>query len=1260
MNKSGAGILVVVIVLALIAGSNSKPASSTVSQPASRSGTVTTLSSGKSRAMPMATSRQCEAAKGTFKFDLIDAVRKSISRGPVEDDNKECAEKFSIKDEEVRKHLRVVFAIVPDPVHTNLSLFFDRQIDAIQQGITDSGWNFDRALMPWDNKEHPEPDDFRIRVEQKIYQDDQEDQPGLMIFHWWRKPEDSDKILKAPPYRLLVFVVSESPTAGVQKLQFRNAINLVEKLFGKHIPDHLPIFGPTFSGSLGSLAELLLDCKGPDEFCKANKRIYSGTVTGFAQTARFEEITGVPFVSLQENDDYVLKVFVDFASRQWAYSTPKIAIVSEDETSYGARSDTSGLVHIFFPRGIFQLRSAYQHAVNAPAAGGKAPRTTLPLDLESSGSDDYSVPEYSGKQYPLSQEAVLLGIVRDLQEHRARIVVLRATDPLDMVFLSRYLRQAYPDGRIVTISSDLLFSRELEDAGLHGVMALTTYPLTVGADSELQPHAQGQGDWVFPSTHSVGSYNAIKLLLADNFQDIQPPPGNCPKDKPCVHLYQYSWPELKQPELQQPELKPAEATHPPVYLTVLGHEGYWPVAVLPAEQASQLQPPKSSLPEVYDPQSIISIPPPRPPSGWNLFWIAAIVVSIAYVYFIWSASMLSSSQAVAQLAPAMRDSRRYLVALAAYLHFAVLMALLWLYEYQPPLSSSSWPKFFLIATLLLVVVVGTCDLYRRNCLHLAILFALAVLVTPILLWLKLKQDYFHQMSYYRSMHLASGVSDLLSVILFLAAGLWGVWYSFSGSSLLDSSRTQLPKRKNIDKAALNEEVKSKLKSFRGVLEEDQARLSRAIKPDSIDRRTIFLCSIVVFVILLFTRLRPIRAFEPQTHEYLLAALSACSFTFLIAGALRLHSIWIELRRLLIALDNTPLRQGFRRLTGFSWSSLWRLAGGYLGGFRRLITLQTEALGCALNLNIPTITRTVADNFNDQYKKTHNRYDAALNHYLGVSQEDEILGEMGISSGSAPVAVTWGIQDAGAAPALAPVPSSTGKPSRVPALLKRLAWPVQAFRRWLSGVREQAAKENLLLTEFEKLQEQFAAAGLHALGFAAIEWDKATAIANNITNEGQSSGTDAKKRIESSSDVESEKRLEMREAAENFLALLYTSFIAIVLVRIRTLIITIAGMYVLSLLALTTYPFQPQVEIRIFLLLLLVFMITLVGIVYTQMHRDATLINITSTEPAQLKFSLWLRMASFVALPVFSLVASQYPEFGNLLYSWLEPALNALK
>jgi len=62
--------------------------------------------------------------------------------------------------------IKFVIATVPDPIHTHLSLFFDRTIDAIEQGAEQEGYMFARAYMPWDNREHPESTEFEERLKQ--------------------------------------------------------------------------------------------------------------------------------------------------------------------------------------------------------------------------------------------------------------------------------------------------------------------------------------------------------------------------------------------------------------------------------------------------------------------------------------------------------------------------------------------------------------------------------------------------------------------------------------------------------------------------------------------------------------------------------------------------------------------------------------------------------------------------------------------------------------------------------------------------------------------------------------------------------------------------------------------------------------------------------------------------------------------------------------------------------------------------------------
>src|SRR5262249_18747548 len=116
-------------------------------------------------------------------------------------------------------------------------------------------------------------------------------------------------------------------------------------------------------------------------------------------------------------------------------------------------------LQLYYPRGIAHLRDAYQQNLKAQAdseMGKAAPQNGLPLSLSVTGNDDDTVAPFSPLQTPLSQESILQGIVTTLRMAHAKVVVIRAGDPLDTVFLAHYLRQNYPQARLVTAGADLL------------------------------------------------------------------------------------------------------------------------------------------------------------------------------------------------------------------------------------------------------------------------------------------------------------------------------------------------------------------------------------------------------------------------------------------------------------------------------------------------------------------------------------------------------------------------------------------------------------------------------------------------------------------------------------------------------------------------------------------------------------------------------------------------------------------------------------
>jgi hypothetical protein len=135
---------------------------------------------------------------------------------------------------------------------------------------------------------------------------------------------------------------------------------------------------------------------------------------------------------------------------------------------------------------------------------------------------------------------------------------------------------------------------------------------------------------------------------------------------------------------------------------------------------------------------------------------------------------------------------------------------------------------------------------------------------------------------------------------------------------------------------------------------------------------------------------------------------------------------------------------------------------------------------------------------------------------------------------------------------------------------------------------------------------------------------------------------------------------LRASAEEFVGLIYIHAIQHVLVDIRSHVFAFAFGYFFLLLALDVYPVGPHHTIMLVLTsLFLVFFVTVVWM-FQEMSRDSILSRTTNTEPGQLDFAFYAHLAAALAVPLLGLIASQFPEVSNFLFSWLEPSLQAIK
>ena len=559
---------------------------------------------------------------------------------------------------------RYVLALVPDPLHTNLALDFDRDMEVIQQAAQDEGYTYDSSWLPWQtgNFTSPLPADHQFSA---ALIKAREACPGVLLFRKSAFP-GGDPSGAAPV--LVVFVVGEQPTGGLNQAQWNKAIELMSDTQGQKpawpvaSDKTLRILGPSFSGSLPSLDRGL---RGSFvEFDSA--LILSGAITGSRSVESFSDRWRNPpkaglradFGSLQENDELQMDRFVRYLHGQHT-DAREIAILSEDETAYTDSYSQPGFAHksgldgchkghcpvrLSYPRDISALRSAYreQSMFASPSTGANQVHSVLQHGGEETSGKDIldTIPSFSGGVAPLEQEAALYGIVSQLRIHHTRYIILRCTNPQDFLFLIRFFHRAYPEARIVTMGSDLLFRREMDTTEFRGVLALSSFPLLPdgphwSASGRDENPAKAETHRVFESGGAQGTYNAARLLFT--LQKVSPDPDS----PPLTITVNGALPEYSGPTWQ-PDAN--ESLHPPTWVTVLGREGYWPVAVLdqqtmPHDGGEGVgDPPRSTMMQLKCGDLPCQAPPykrGKPPLAWFVCVGLALALIAYQLYGIW-------------------------------------------------------------------------------------------------------------------------------------------------------------------------------------------------------------------------------------------------------------------------------------------------------------------------------------------------------------------------------------------------------------------------------------------------------------------------------------------------------------------------------------------------------------------------------------------------------------------------------------------------
>ena len=467
----------------------------------------------------------------------------------------------------------------------------DDQIDAIQRAAESQGYVLDRFKLPW-----PTPGERAAKGgEAEIDQSEdsgpatgdtaqsgaksgQRSEPGVLLFR-------DGHTRRA----LVVFLVGETPTSGIHKPALRKALRQaceLRKSFASALPrgdcgnncPPISIMGPGFSGSQDSVEFALHDWRVEGSVGDGNTncrdvkiKMISGSATSIDQS-RFQESDNIDFkATIIPDSTTLLELSEWIKDRGMGSDTGEhVAILSESNTGYGggvraALSRTTTLrLHAFaaalslkFPIHISELQmareSASGHTGTADSLSLALTNPNVPLALAAGRERRDVIPIYSASEVN-SIELVLDQLLESIKQQRVGCVIIAASNVEDTIFLAREVRNSSPNVMVISLNASVLFLHSQVNPQVQGIFVASGYSLLSANQVWTNPFWGSQRRVQFPSDTAEGTYNAtVALLGGDN------------------NLLDYGDPFN------------ADARIPPLWVTVIGKGGLWPLATIPVK-----------------------------------------------------------------------------------------------------------------------------------------------------------------------------------------------------------------------------------------------------------------------------------------------------------------------------------------------------------------------------------------------------------------------------------------------------------------------------------------------------------------------------------------------------------------------------------------------------------------------------------------------------------------------------------------------------
>jgi len=496
-----------------------------------------------------------DASEGLSSTEEVEEVERMVKddkgeqkytvRKHVADDLTSCTGNFS--------DFKFLIATVPDPIASHLNIEFDRALESLQRAAALEGYSFERYWLPW----HPghaaglveTGSSTMLRAEERLRQE----QPGLLILR--RQPagqvekpeqitaqlavkskkESPDQMAEQPRQqeqpanqerRLLIFVVAETPTAGLNRMAFLKSLHYVKQLTPRQTKLEISIAGPLFSATLPPLGEAIVDYS--EQFTPEERPVFHVLNYGARTDGLIEDfhrrLRSINHLSTFSSLDLKISRAKDDMIRylgELGYARSEIAVLAEDGTAYGdallSSAAEADILTLHFPRDLSTIRNAKEiessTAESQQIAGVNIPSIGVALSLRQDDTNEHDTPpDFAQTQSTARIDRALQAMLKRLRTKRIQAVIVTATNPLDRVFLLEYLHLTVPDVRLATVGADDFMLARPRYIDLSGTLAVTSLPLL--NESGVTVSGKPPNVINFPSNASEGIFLASANLLS--------------------------------------------------------------------------------------------------------------------------------------------------------------------------------------------------------------------------------------------------------------------------------------------------------------------------------------------------------------------------------------------------------------------------------------------------------------------------------------------------------------------------------------------------------------------------------------------------------------------------------------------------------------------------------------------------------------------------------------------------------------------------